>query len=363
MRIGPWGGPSGCPCLTPVRTLADATLVDPSTRRWSLIVKKVPSDTSGACTPEISTFALGGSLAEATTLAVWMTQLALAADGPVEADFVRLADVLPVGASFSLNVSCGQIYTVTNNLEAGNKGEVPSSSPPAAFPPVYADDFDTCPLDSEPDFITDMNGSFQCEDVRPRGPLHGCFTTLVLPGVDTDDPAHGVVLQQNVPAAPIRWWTDTRPHAVLGDVTWEDVDLSIEARCTNAGAGVIVGARGSALGDQGPHGISNEDEMPGVWMSVGCVGGENGPGLAPWSVTLAVADVLTPSKAVAAGVLGIPFVPGEWHTLRLVLVGAIASGFVDGAQIFTGLNVSAAPAQGWVGFGTPRFGDFSQFGA
>jgi len=93
------------------------------------------------------------------------------------------------------------------------------------------------------------------------------------------------------------------------------------------------------------------------------VGGENGPGLAPWNVALAVVDVLTPSKAVAAGVLGIPFVPGEWHTLRLVLVGAIATGFVDGAQIFTGLNVSAAPAQGWVGFGTPRFGDLSQFGA
>lgn len=123
----------------------------------------------------------------------------------------------------------------------------------------------------------------------------------------------------------------------------------------------MIGARGSALGNQGPQGISNEDAMPGVWFSIGCAGGENGAGAARLNVTLAVSDVLTSGKAIASGRLGAPLSPGDWHTLRIIVMGATAAGFVDGAPVFAGLNISGAPSQGWVGIGTPRFGDFTQF--
>lgn len=84
-------------------------------------------------------------------------------------------------------------------------------------------------------------------------------------------------------------------------------------------------------------------------------------GVARWNLTLAVADVLTSGKAVATGVLGAPVAPGSWHTLRLRVSSTAAAGFVDGASVFSAVDVSSAPARGWVGFGTPRFGDFTQF--
>ena len=46
----------------------------------------------------------------------------------------------------------------------------------------------------------------------------------------------------------------------------------------------------------------------------------------------------------------------EWAKLRLVLVGAQASGFVGSHELFTGVDVSAvAPSKGYVGFGMGNF--------
>jgi hypothetical protein len=76
-------------------------------------------------------------------------------------------------------------------------------------------------VDAQGRYVTDFNGVTVCED--------------------SGDAAHGIVLRQVVPKAPIRWWADTRPHAVIGDPTWTDVDASIDFRCTNAGGSAMLG--------------------------------------------------------------------------------------------------------------------------
>jgi galactosylceramidase len=323
------------------------SLVDDRTGDFTLVVEKMPGARAAA---ETATFTLGGRFAAARVLAVWSTKLGVggALADPSE-QFVRLADVKVAGGAFAVDVAVGQILTVTTLLSAGFKGGAfghPPPPPPAAFPAAYSDSFDDCAVDAQAKYVTDFNGVTTCEE--------------------SGDPAHGVVMRQVVPKAPIRWWTDTRPHAVVGDPTWADVDAAVDFRCTNDGAGAMIGARASIESPtyitDGPGGISAEDNLRGLWFSVACAGGSHGAGGA-WALWPSVGDVSTPGKALARGTVagGVPV--GSWHTLRLVVNGSRAEGFFDGAGVFDA-DVSGAagvPAAGFAGFGTLAFGDYTQF--
>lgn len=319
------------------------SLVDNTTGDWTLVIEKMPS--SGAA-PETATFTLGGRFASAARLAVWSTQLGVGgALADPSAQFVQLAPLDVVGQSFSVDVAIGQIYTVTTLLNAGHKGAFPPPPPPAAFPATFSDDFDGCAVDAQAKYVTDLNGVTTCEE--------------------SGDPAHGVVLRQVVPKASIRWWADTRPHAVIGDPTWADVDATIDFRCTSEGGSAMIGARASIEAPgfitDGPAGIHAEDELRGLWFSVACAGGANGGGGA-WALWPSVKAVGTAGAALAAGALagGVPV--GSWHTLNLNVNGSRAKGLFDGAPVFDEDVASAgAPAAGWAGFGTMAFGDFTQF--
>ena len=325
-------------------------LVDRATGNFSLVIEKMPGGGGGAPTAETATFVLGGSLLRVSRVAVWSTMLALPGGAPVAAadQFVRLGELAVTNGSFSVAVSVGQILTVTSLLDAGNMGAPAAAPPPpATFPLVYADTFDACAVDAEAKYVTTLNGVMACED--------------------TGDAAHGVVLRQVVPKAPIRWWRDTRPHAVIGDSTMTDVNASIDFRCTTAGGSAMLGARAS-IGSatyitDGPDGISAEDELPGLWFTLACAGGANGDGPAAWALYARVADVGKPGAALASGTLAAPLPVMTWHTMRLAVAGRRAAGALDGGAVFdTHVPAAAAvPAQGWVGFGTANFGDFTQF--
>jgi len=320
------------------------SLVDNSTGDFTLVLEKMPG--AGAA-PETATFSLGGRLARARRLAVWSTRLAVggALAGPAD-QFVQLPPLDVAGGAFSVDVAVGQILTITTLLAAGRKGAFPPPPPPAAFPAAYSDSFDACAVDAPARYVTDLNGVTAC--------------------AESGDPAHGVVLRQAVPKAPIRWWADTRPHAVVGDPTWADVDVALDFRCTTAGGSAMVGARASIESPtfitDGPAGIHAEDELRGLWLAVACAGGANGAGGA-WALWPSVKDVGGAARAaLAAGAAagGVPV--GTWHALRLVVNGSRAEGFLDGARLFDAdVAAAGAPAKGFAGFGTAAFGDLTEF--
>ena len=320
------------------------SLVDDSTGDFTLVIEKMPDDAGAAA--ETANFSLGGRFAAAQRLAVWSTQLAVggALAGPKD-QFRQMPSIDVVGATFSVDVAVGQVLTVTTLLTAGNKGSFAPPPPPAAFPAVYSDTFDDCAVDAQARYVTDLNGVTACEE--------------------SGDPARGVVLRQVVPKAPIRWWADTRPHAVVGDPTWADVDVSIDFRCTNDGGSALIGARASIESStwitDGPAGIHAEDELRGLWFSVLCAGGAGGAGGA-WALWPSIKDVGTPDAALSTGTLAGGLPVATWHTLSLVVNGSRAAGRFDGAPIFDeDIKAAQAPSAGWVGFGTCSFGDFTQF--
>jgi len=314
------------------------SLLDDSTGDWTLVVEKMPGDAGGpggTVAPETATFSLGGRFALASTLAVWSTLLAVGGTPSVDPSqqFERLADVKVTGGAFSVNVSVGQILTVTTLTSAGNKGSFAPSPPPAAFPSEWSDDFSGCAVDGSAKYLTDLNGVLTC--------------------ADSGDPSHGIVVRQVVPKAPIRWWTDTRPHSVIGDYNWADVAASVDFRCTADGGSAMVGARASLNGRTDADGISAEDELAGLWFSVLCAGGANGDGPAQWALWPSAKSVSSAGGALLSGAFGAPVPAGAWHTLRLVVNGTRVQGFFDGDEVFYDAEVGAkGPASGWVGVGT-----------
>jgi len=340
------------------------SLMDNSTGDFTLIIEKQPPGSS-----ERATFSLGGRFAEAKRLSVWSTRLGVggALASPSE-QFLHLPFLDVVGGSFSLDVDVGHILTVTTLLSAGHKGSFsatphpPVSSttttttttlntpPPSAFPALYTDSFDDCPVNAQARYVTDLNGVTQCEE--------------------SGDPAHGIVMRQVVPKAPIRWWADTRPHAVLGDPTWRDVEVSIDFRCTNAGGSAMLGVRGSIQSEtfitDGPQGIHAEDDLPGLWFSLTCATAAAGSQGGHWALWPSVKDVGGAGAAAAAplakGVYGAGVPVGTWHTLTLTANGTLITGLIDAQRVFN-VDVAQAgtPREGFVGFGTMAFGDFTQF--
>ena len=322
------------------------SLINNATGEWTIVIEKQPNDARSSVAPETAQFMLGGRFAAASRLAVWSTQLAVAGGALANESkqFVQLPQITVANGSFSVDLAVGQILTITTLLEAGFKGSFPPPPPPAAFPDTYSDDFNACAIDAQARYVTDFNGVTTCED--------------------SGDPSHGVVMRQVVPKAPIRWWADTRPHAVLGNPTWRDVAISIDFRCTSEGGSAMVGARASIESatfiTDGPAGIHAEDELRGLWYSVTCAGGANGGG-GEWALWPSVKQVAVRGSAIAEGKLGgVPV--NTWHTLRLTVNGSHAEGGFDGARVF-GVDVSKAgtPLAGFAGFGTIAFGDFTQF--
>ena len=170
----------------------------------------------------------------------------------------------------------------------------------------------------------------------------------------SSDPGRGTVLQQQLPAAPIRWWADTRPHSVIGDVAWEDSELTLDVRCSSLPGSAMVALRASLAGRDGPDGIHAEDELPGLWLSVQC-----GPG-GQWG--LAASAKSAGAAPFAGGALPAPLAPLTWHTLRLQANGSTCSAWVDGQPLAAGLPLPPeVPSAGWAGLGALDFGQATQY--
>lgn len=298
---------------------------------FTLVIEKMPRDNSqcswsgspaNTTTNETAVFQLGGALAAAAgkQLYVWYSAFGTAGRANVDAMFQKLAPIT-VGSdgSFTLSVAVGDLYTITTRGDLGNKGSHPAPPPSAPFPLPYSDSFANATLYQQPAYWCDMNGATEIQD--------------------SGDASHGLALRQMVPEKPILWLRqDTRPHTIIGNVSWKDVDASFDVRLDAPGDVIAIGVRTQGAGGE-------IDFMPGAWFSVNTAG--------QWNLTASIGNMTVTNAEEATGQLPAPPSLGSWHRLRAVAVGRTATFYYDGAPILANYTLPAkVPASGFVGMGT-----------
>ena len=168
------------------------TLKDFSSGDVTIVVEKMSHVHSQCVRPglapfpasdETATFRLGGALAAVATLHAWKSHWAYD-DADTTVEFEQQPDVVVAAdGSFSVNITVDSLWTFST-MDGGRKG-LPAAvpPPPAFFTAWHVDDFSTCALGSEADFVLDQSGAFEC--------------------VASSDPAHPVVMQAQTPLKPV----------------------------------------------------------------------------------------------------------------------------------------------------------------
>ena len=77
--------------------------------------------------------------------------------GDKTSEFVNMGTVPVVNDRFTLAITVDSMYTLTT-LKTLNKGTFATPPAPVYFPSAWTDNFDACPLSSEPAFFADQNG-------------------------------------------------------------------------------------------------------------------------------------------------------------------------------------------------------------
>jgi hypothetical protein len=312
---------------------------DPATGNWTLVVEKFSNDGDPVCQAEEATFCLGGSLpaaaAAAGPLAVWRSTFTLQ-PGETSDYFTRQAPVTPdASACFSISIPVDSLTTVTTLVAAGGKGDHGPPPPAAPFPLPYADDFSACVPPGEARYWADISGTWECVADGGGGGGGG---------------GGGIVMRMVTPAKPVSWESDWRPHAVLGDPAWADVNFTSSLRLSSPADVALLGVRCSLLNQTNYAALMAEIAFPGLWLAVNATGG--------WSLwpSIQAAGVWSAPPLASGALPGHPLAPGTWHTVSLVSTRDTLAAFIDGVPAFAGLSVSAQAYTGWVGIGTADWG-------
>jgi len=310
-------------------------LVDGPSGGVTLIISKPMQGT----TPEVAQFSLSSSVDGSLPTSLFaMRSIVIAGSdfGRNLSDyFVEQTDIPVINGMISVTLEPGDLWTLsTIKMVKGVTTNTPSPITP--FPRSWADNFDSCPIAQEAEFFTDQTGVFECVNDTQGG--------------------RGVIMRQVVPTHPIAWRPDEqRPFTVFAsDISWASVDVSIDIRLSAAGDVATIGARANP--NCCGRVITGEDFMPGAWVSVG----ESRGG---WVLYNAIANVTTHVGILASGSLSADPLPGDWHTLRLVIDNKnVASFFYDGVVAFQGKDLTnQVPDEGFVGFGTGNYGQFVEY--
>jgi len=308
------------------------TLQSPDGSDVSIVIEKMSHDASPCVRPDLpwfdtadetATFTLGGSLAAVTKLYVWHTNFAFG-PGDVQSEFEQLAPIAVVGGGFTLNVTVNSMYTLTT-LPTGRKGQAGTPiPPPAMFPSVHTDDYDACPPSSEAAYVSDQNGSFECQE--------------------DSDAAHGMIMRQMTPLRPITWGGDVRPHALIGNRDFVNVSYYHDVKLNADGEGALLGVRGAGT----------DDTAAALWAF---------DATGRWNITALMSDVTAGVTPLASGTLPVAgFGVGQWHTFRMDANGSLISGWVDGIPVFAGLDVSGRVGRsGHVVMGAVSYGQYPSF--
>jgi hypothetical protein len=203
--------------------------------------------------------------------------------GPFELKDGQFTLLLKPNCSYSLTTTYGQ-----------RKG-IHSSPAPAPFPLPYDDDFESYPQKATPKYLCDQGGAFEVEQMQ-------------------DD---GNCLRQQIERQGIDWSAATYAYSIIGDVNWNDIEISADAafpeavndstRFMQISARCYNGSTWDAFGTPFPVGYTLRLYGNGKWELA------------------AVKRILATGRIDAPGAF--------WHHLKLICIGDSIHAYIDHVPI------------------------------
>jgi galactosylceramidase len=204
------------------------SLISPDSKDLTIVIETLSHDHSVCIRPRLprynvtnqtATFQLKGNFSYIKTLHLWKTHLDYTSNSSVF--FEKLSDVEVTDGSFMLSLDVDSIWTLSTmtGQQKGNYGTVPNAAP---FFLPYKDNFDSYVEHSEANNFADQSGVFE---------------------IYNSGSSRGMVMRQMVIQRPITWCNDAdQPISVLGDHTWQDVNVTVDAMIEEK-TSVFVAAR------------------------------------------------------------------------------------------------------------------------
>lgn len=254
-------------------------------------------ETFGATNAQAITFHLTNGLSS-DALHVWQTTQT--------EQFVHVGEITPAGGTFTYTFEPESVYSLTTTIGQSKGGATPP--PTGAFPLPFRDDFEVYAPGTTPKYYSDQAGTFE---VFARADGKGRDLRQVL-------------LQRGIP-----WTSEWHPYTLLGDATWSDYEVSVDALIeTNGGFVSVMGRTGKM------HGFS-EAVPNGYWLVLNNAKGQ-------W-------QLYASSNLLAAGVANAA--TNTWHNLRLAMQGVSLRCYVDGTLVTNLMDSTYTSGMAGIGCG------------
>lgn len=285
------------------------TLRSPDGIDYSSIV-----ETASANAPSMVTFSVSGSLSK-KPVHVWATNLNSKDDKDI---FVHLSDLNADGAgSYRFRLHPGYVYTFSTLTTAG-KGKA-IAPPEHALKLPYHDNFNHYRSGQEARYASDMQGAFE---VQP------CVAAR-----------SGKCLQQMAEIKPINWQDNSDAFTLLGDPSWTNYTVSVDAALTKPGTLELIGRAGTQKRPQ--------SHQQGYYFQISNTGA--------WTLFKSNSD--GKHTTLVSGSVA-PFDTGSWHRLSLSFNSDEITASLDEKNVTT-LRDSSYQA-GQIGMGITSY-DADQF--
>ena len=214
------------------------------------------------------------------------------------AQFEKVATVRPSGGKFTLGLapwSICSLTTTTGQQKGQPKRPIPQDKV-LALP--YQDDFESYRIGADARYTHSIAGYFEVAQVT----------------------GETKTLRQAVPAKGLTWAIpkDNYPCVVIGDVRWNDYEVSSDARLEGKGW-IALWARVARFRDHGLAGYYLRVDQEGKW-EIGVAQNRHGP------------NNFYTEKALATGQLK-DFNAEAWHKLTLLADGDRLKGSIDGITL------------------------------
>ncbi len=289
------------------------SLRSPSGADYSTIV-----ETTTATVPIRAAFSASGDLGK-KPVHVWATNLDSTADKDV---FVHVTDMWPDGSGrYQFTLRPGYVYTFSTLATAGKGKAIAPLAHPLKLP--YHDNFEYYRTGEEARYAADMQGAFEIQPCA-AGRLGKC-------------------LQQMAETKPIEWQQNSDAFTLLGDPSWTNYAVSVDAEFAKPGVLELIGRAGTQKRPQ--------SKQQGYYFQISNTGA--------WTIFKSDSRGVH-TQLAHASVAALDM--GHWHRLGLSFNGETIAASVDGQDVTVVKDNSYDAGQVGVGitsYDTDQFDDLS----
>jgi len=270
------------------------SLKSPNGKDWSVILET----TDTAVPTDLRVVVTGGlSLAKAH---LWSTDLS---STDSISWFVQQDDLDPSGCAYTFTAQPNHVYSLTTTTGQGKGTTSPPASAPLGIP--LREDFESYTVGMMPNipkYFSAVEGAFEVEN---------CLGGRA-----------GKCLQQEITTLPTKWGAAaiTNPITVVGDPSWSDYRVIVDALLQHSGTADLVGR------------MSRQDQEGGGALGYHFQVSDSGA----WK--LLSQDATMQNTILASGTISFPL--STWLTLALDFSGSTISAFANGTQVASVTNTT-----------------------